>query len=100
MGQGNAAVVRIPGESNSEPAAGSAAGVPEVSGQDVLTDILRDGAQRLLSQAVEAEVAAYIEAHAGLLATPQAQCELRIPWPKENTGLATPVPGSDAAPRG
>lgn len=58
MGQGNAAVVRIPGGSNSEqgrlnghgsPAAGSAAGLPEVSGQDVLTGILRDGAQRLLT---------------------------------------------------
>ena len=31
--------------------------------EDVLTDILRDGAQRLLSQAVEAEVEAWIESH-------------------------------------
>lgn len=44
-----------------------AVGFPEVSGRDVLTGILRDGAQRLLVQAVEAEVAAYIDEHAGLL---------------------------------
>jgi len=34
---------------------------------DPLTEILRDGAQRLLKAAVEAEVDAYIEAHSGLL---------------------------------
>src|SRR6478752_6811013 len=33
---------------------------------DVLTDILRDGARRLLAEAVEAEVAAWIDAHAHL----------------------------------
>ena len=32
-------------------------------GQDVLTDILRDGARRMLAQAVEAEVAAWIDSH-------------------------------------
>src|SRR3954454_13744698 len=37
--------------------------VPLPNGQDVLTDLLRDGARRMLAQAVEAEVAAYIEAH-------------------------------------
>lgn len=37
---------------------------PEASSRDVLTDILREGAQRLLGQAIEAEVAVYIEAHA------------------------------------
>ncbi len=36
---------------------------PEAAGADVLTGVLRDGAQRLLAQAVEAEVAEYIEAH-------------------------------------
>jgi len=36
---------------------------PEFSSRDVLTEILRQGAQRLLSQAVEAEVDACIEAH-------------------------------------
>lgn len=34
--------------------------------RDVLTEILRDGAQRLLSQAIEAEVDVWIERHAGL----------------------------------
>jgi hypothetical protein len=35
-------------------------------GQDVLTDLLRDGARRLLAQAIEAEIAAWIDAHAHL----------------------------------
>lgn len=35
-----------------------------------------------------------------LVTTPEAQCELRIPWPQENTGPAPPVPGSGATPRG
>jgi putative transposase len=34
--------------------------------QDVLTDLLRDGARRLLAEAVEAEVLAWIDAHAHL----------------------------------
>lgn len=37
---------------------------PGGSGRDVLTEILREGAEKLLVQAVEAEVAAYIERHA------------------------------------
>jgi putative transposase len=37
--------------------------VPLPKGQDVLTDLLRDGARRMLAQAVEAEVAAYLAAH-------------------------------------
>jgi putative transposase len=40
--------------------------VPLPGGQDVLTEILRDGARRLLAQAIEAEVAAWIDAHAHL----------------------------------
>src|SRR3954470_4869580 len=40
--------------------------VPLPEGQDVLTEILRDGACRMLAQAVEAEVAAWIDAHAHL----------------------------------
>ena len=32
-------------------------------GADVLTDILRQGAQKLLAQAIEAEVADWIDAH-------------------------------------
>lgn len=39
---------------------------PEASSQDVLTGILREGAQKLLADAIEAEVAAYIEAHKGV----------------------------------
>ena len=37
---------------------------PSTGSQDVLTAILRDGAQRLLAEAVEAEVRAWIESHA------------------------------------
>ena len=37
--------------------------LPAVGAQDVLTSILRDGAQRLLSEAIEAEVAEWIETH-------------------------------------
>ena len=36
---------------------------PEASSQDVLTGILREGAQRLLAQAIESEVDVHIEAH-------------------------------------
>ena len=38
--------------------------IPEASIQDVLTEILRDGAREMLGKAVEAEVADYIAAHA------------------------------------
>jgi transposase-like protein len=41
--------------------------MPVPSPQDVLTDVLRDGAQRLLAQAVEAEVATWIEFHKDLV---------------------------------
>jgi transposase-like protein len=40
--------------------------VPLPTGQDVLTEVLRDGARRMLAQAVEAEAAAWIDAHAHL----------------------------------
>ena len=48
------------------PEAGGARSVPElgVSSGDVLTGILRDGAQRLLAQAIDAEVDDWIERHA------------------------------------
>jgi transposase-like protein len=39
---------------------------PEVSCQDVLTGILRQGAQQLLAEAIEAEVVDYIETHGHL----------------------------------
>ena len=35
---------------------------PEASCEDVLTGILREGAQKLLADAIEAEVAGYLEA--------------------------------------
>ena len=37
--------------------------LPAATSQDLLSEILRDGAQRLLSQAVEAEVDTWIESH-------------------------------------
>jgi transposase-like protein len=40
--------------------------VPLAPDRDVLTDLLRDGARRLLAQAIEAEVAAWIDEHAHL----------------------------------
>jgi transposase-like protein len=40
--------------------------VPPPTGQDVLTELLRDGARRLLAEAIEAEVAAWIDDHAHL----------------------------------
>jgi hypothetical protein len=49
------------GESTTLPISG-----PMPSTKNDLTDILRDGARRLLAQAVEAEVAAWIDAHAQL----------------------------------
>lgn len=39
---------------------------PVAATQDVLTEILRDGARQMLSQAIQAEVAAWIEEHAHL----------------------------------
>jgi transposase-like protein len=39
---------------------------PAPSSQDVLTDILKQGAQRMLTQAIDAEVAEWIESHAHL----------------------------------
>src|SRR3954469_14810526 len=40
--------------------------VPLPKGQDVITEILRDGARRMLVEAIEAEVASWIDAHARL----------------------------------
>ena len=37
--------------------------LPAASSHDVLTSILRDGAQRLLMQAIEVEVAEWIDSH-------------------------------------
>jgi hypothetical protein len=40
--------------------------MPLPTGQDVLTEVLRDGARRMLAQAVEVEVAAWIGVVAAL----------------------------------
>jgi hypothetical protein len=40
--------------------------VPLPSRQDVLTEVLREGARRMLAQAIEAEVVTWIDAHAHL----------------------------------
>jgi hypothetical protein len=40
--------------------------VPLPAGQDALTEVLRDGARRMLAQAVKPEVAAWIADHAHL----------------------------------
>ena len=37
--------------------------VPAATSQDALTEVLRSGAQQLLAQAIEAEVAEWIDAH-------------------------------------
>jgi putative transposase len=37
---------------------------PGVFSKDVLSDVLRQGAQRMLAQAIEAEVAEWIDGHA------------------------------------
>jgi putative transposase len=49
----------VVGESTTLPIAG-----PMPDTKDALTDLLREGARRLLAEAVEAEVAAWIDAHA------------------------------------
>jgi hypothetical protein len=40
--------------------------VPLPTGQDILTEVFREGARRMLAKAIEAEVAAWIDAHAHL----------------------------------
>jgi transposase-like protein len=62
-------------ESESAPAAPDAEAVPVVqasgraaaAGGSLIDEIVRDGARRMLAAALEAEVAAYIDAHAGQL---------------------------------
>lgn len=41
--------------------------LPEDSEKDVLTDVLRQGATQLLAQAIQAEVAAYLDSRGGHL---------------------------------
>src|SRR5207248_5179669 len=44
----------------------NAAALPLDNENDVLTDVLRQGATRLLAQAIQAEIASYLDAHAHL----------------------------------
>jgi transposase-like protein len=45
---------------------GSTIALPEFSSQDVLTDVLRRGARKLLAEAIEVEVREWIDAHAAV----------------------------------
>ncbi len=58
--------------------------LPATSSQDVLTGLLRQGAQRMLAEAIDAEVAEWIEAHCEL-----ARCRRPPPggpqWPFTQT---------------
>jgi len=81
------------------------------SSRDVLTDLLRDGARRLLTEAIEAEVAAWIESHAhlkdqagrrqvvrnGYLPEREIQTglgDVALKQPRVHGRRATPSPGS------
>src|SRR4051812_27451914 len=64
--------------------------VPLPTGQDVLTDLLRDGARRLLAQAIEAEVSAWIDDHAHLKddqGRRQVVCNGHLPERAIQTGI-------------
>lgn len=55
-------------DSESTPAdAMTASAPPATTGGSLIDEIVRDGARRMLAAALEAEVAAYIAAHAGQL---------------------------------
>ncbi len=64
--------------------------VPLPTGQDVLTEVLSDGARRMLAQAVEAEAAAWIADHAPLkdeAGHQQVVCNGHLPERTIQTGL-------------
>ena len=70
--------------------------VPLPTSQDVLTDLLRDGACRLLAQAIEAEVAAWIDDHAHLVDDRGRRQVVRnghLPERAIQTGAIAPIPG-------
>ena len=41
--------------------------MPAITSRDVLTEVLRDGAQKLLGQAIEGEVQEWLESHKHIL---------------------------------
>jgi hypothetical protein len=45
---------------------GSTVALPELESRDVLSDVLRQGAQKMLAQAIDAEVMEWIETHAAV----------------------------------
>lgn len=55
----------MPKVTDDEAAVEQFEGGPAVSGEDLLDEIAREGARRMLAAALEAEVGAYIDAHAG-----------------------------------
>jgi putative transposase len=64
--------------------------VPLPTGRDAITDLLRAGARRLLAEAIEAEVAAWIDAHAHLKDTSGRQQVVRnghLPGRAIQTGI-------------
>ena len=63
---------------------------PSSTSQDALTEILRDGAKRLLAEAIQAEVADWIESHAhikDLAGHRQVVCNGYLPERTIQTGL-------------
>jgi putative transposase len=64
--------------------------LPLPKGQDVITEILRGGARRMLAQAIEAEAASWIDAHAQLVDGPGRRQVVRnghLPERAIQTGL-------------
>jgi putative transposase len=64
--------------------------VPVPTGRDVLSDVLREGAQRMLTQAIEAEVAEWIDQHASLKGEDGHRLVVRngfLPSRKISTGI-------------
>lgn len=50
---------------------GSSVVLPSVASRDVLSEILREGAQRMLAEAVQAEVDEWIDAHRHVVDEPR-----------------------------
>ena len=61
--------------------------LPATTSQDVLTGILRAGAQRMLAQAIEAEVTEWIESHCELRDAAGRRQVVRNGWTRVGPGL-------------
>ena len=67
--------------------------LPSARAEDVLTEILREGAQSLMVQAIEAEVADWIDRHAHLTDEKRHRLVVRngrLPKREVTTGVARP----------